>query len=95
MSVYAAWKATERKIARRLGGRRVGHQSGPVDVDAGWLQVQVKHRKRLPLWLTEALNKVRAATNDQQLGIVVLHEHGKRDDLIVLSLADWQQWFGA
>ena len=96
MSKPAAWKGTERRIAQRTGGKRIGHLGGPVDVDAGWLQVQCKHRQSLPKWLTSALAAVRAAVDDGQLGVLVLHEHGQPSDgdVIVCALGDWLAWFG-
>ena len=52
------WKQTERAIARRLGGRRLGPtgRHGP-DVTSDWLQAEVKTRKRLPVWLLDALEQ--------------------------------------
>jgi hypothetical protein len=96
MSKYAAWKGTERRIAKRLGGHRIGQHGGPVDVDAGWLQAQVKHRKTLPKWMVSALCAARAAAGDTRLGVVVLHEHGKASDgdVVVVSFRDWLDWFG-
>jgi hypothetical protein len=94
------WKAVERQIARRLGGQRVpitGRARGSApDVDHPWLSIEVKHRKRLPQWLLDALDQARAAANDQQLPIAVLHENGRRfsDAIVVMRLADFEDWFG-
>jgi len=95
MSRYRPFKATERQIAKRLGGERHGHLGG-ADVVAGWLSVECKHRKTLPKWLKGALEQAKGNADDGQLGLVVLHEHGARhdDDLVLLSLADFEQWFG-
>lgn len=95
MSAYRSFKSTERAIARRLGGRRVGHLGGQ-DVDAGWLSVECKHRQSLPAWLTDALAQARRHAGGDQLPIVILHEHGGRhdDNLVVMRLADFEQWFG-
>jgi hypothetical protein len=54
MSKYRPFKATEREIAKRLGGERTGHLGG-ADVVTGWLSVECKHRKTLPKWLKDAL----------------------------------------
>lgn len=82
-------------MARRLGGRRTGHLGGQ-DVDAGWLSVEVKSRQSLPAWLTDALAQARRHAQDGQLAIVILHVHGARhdDNLVVLRLKDFEQWFG-
>jgi hypothetical protein len=96
VSKYRVWKGTERRIAKRLQGERIGQHGTAIDVDAGWLQAQVKHRQQLPTWLTDALGKARTEAGADRLGIVVLHEHGARSDgdLVVLALGDFQSWFG-
>lgn len=94
------WKATERAVASRLGGRRVpitGRQRGDTpDVAHDWLSIEVKHRQSLPRWLTEAMSQAAAGAGLSQLPIVVLHEHGGRHDgdLVVLRLSDFVGWFG-
>ena len=90
------WKQVERAIAVRLNGRRQGAvgRRGP-DVLSDWLAVEVKHRRRLPQWLKTALTQARCGAGER-LPIVVLHEAGQRhaDDLVVLRLGDFQDWFG-
>ena len=95
MSKYAAWKGSERRVARLLGGQRTGHLGGPSDVATEWLRVQVKHRKKLPQWIVGALAKVRAEAGPKRLGVCILHEHGKRaldNDLVVMSMRDFRDW---
>lgn len=96
MSKNAAWKQTERAIAKRLGGRRTGPtgRSGP-DILTDWLAVEVKYRRKLPQWLTDAVEQAQTGTDDR-LAVVILHQAGSRhaDDLIVLRLADFEEWFG-
>jgi len=91
------WKQNERAIARRLGGTRTGPsgRSGP-DVVTGWLAVEVKARKRLPMWLKSALQQARTGCPPTRLPLVVLHEVGARHDgdLVVMSLQDFEAWFG-
>lgn len=92
----AAWKAHERRTAAALGGVRLGATGAAnPDVVTDWLAVECKHRARLPAWLVSALAKVRGQARAEQLGIVVLHQSGARDALVVLSLKDFQDWFGA
>ena len=94
------WKRTERKIAAALGGQRVpvtGRARGDApDVAHKWLAVEAKHRRTLPAWLQTALAQAQASAHDGQLPIVVLHQHGQRhaNDLVVLRLADFVDWFG-
>ena len=93
------WKATERAIARKLGGERVskthlGDRS--PDVVTAWLAVEVKHRRELPVWLKAAMSQAARNAGEGQLPVVVLHESGQRHDgdLVVLRLGDFQDWFG-
>ena len=93
------WKATERAIARRLGGRRTSHRNlgvGAPDVQAGPYAVEVKHRRALPAWLIGGLAQARRYADAGQLPLLVLHGAGRRhdDDLVVLRLADFETWFG-
>src|SRR3712207_647731 len=89
-----AWKATERRIADRLGGQRVpvtGRARGDVpDIAHPRLAVEVKHRKTLPAWLHQAMAQATAAARPDQVPVAVLHQHGRRydDALCLLRLAD-------
>ena len=93
------WKRTERRVAAILGGQRIpitGRARGSApDVDAGWLVVEVKHRRRLPGWLRMAVAQATASAAEFQLPVVVLHEHGQHhaNDLVVLRLRDFVDWF--
>ena len=93
----AGWKTAERTIARRLGGKRTGPsgRAGP-DVTSSWLAVEVKTRRRLPAWLLDALQQARAGCSETRLPLVILHQVGSRhdDDLVLLSLGDFESWFG-
>ena len=94
------WKATERKIAALLGGRRVpvsgrGRGDAP-DVAHPWLSIECKDRTSLPAWLLEALAQAEASATPLQLPNAVLHAAGERhaQALVVLRLADFIEWFG-
>ena len=94
------WKATERKIAALLGGRRVpvsgrGRGAQP-DIAHPWLALEVKDRAVLPLWLLDALAQAEASATTAQLPVAVLHRAGDRHDqaLVVLRLADFVGWLG-
>lgn len=91
----ALWKQTQRRIAKSLGGSvtaRTGYKGGDVETD--WLVVEVKHRQKGPDWITQAVDHARAIAGESKLGIAVLHAKGERDDLVVLSLKDFKEWFG-
>jgi len=91
------WKATERAIAARLGGVRVGCTGEATpDVVSDWLSCEVKTRKRLPGWLQDAMRQAVANAKEGTLPLVVLHEVGQRhdSDLVVMRLAAFVAWFG-
>lgn len=88
-----AWKRTERAIAKRLGGKRVGITgSATPDVVTETLAVEVKHRKRLPGWLTAAVRQAAINGNDR-LPLVILHESGAHheNDLVVMRMKDLER----
>ena len=95
------WKAIERKVASRLGGRRVpvsGRQRGDApDIEHYWLAIEVKQRKSTTAWIYDALDQAQKSQTDSfQLPIVVVHETGRRhdDDVVMMTLKDFQEWFG-
>ncbi len=95
----STWKHTERALAKKLNGTRTGPQGKAIeDVTTDWLTVESKHRKELPAWLKAAIAQVvnAAAKKPGYLGIVVLHEAGKRhdNDLVVVRFGDFVEWFG-
>jgi len=91
----ATWKVVERRTAAALGGHRLGATGAAnPDVLAPGLAVECKHRAALPTWLTGALAKIRQQAGRDKLGMVVLHESGARDSLVVLSLADFRARWG-
>lgn len=93
----STWKSTERRVAHVFGGRRLGPTGTDTpDVKSAWLSIEVKHRATLPQWILDALDKARRGASPDQLGIVVLHECGRRGDgdLVVLSVGDFRAWFG-
>jgi hypothetical protein len=93
------WKATERRIAALLGGRRVpvsgrGRGDAP-DIAHPWLALEIKDRATLPLWLLDALDQAERSAAPHQLPAAVLHRAGDRHDhaLVVLRLHHFRDWF--
>jgi hypothetical protein len=88
------WKNTERMIAARLGGQRVpvsGRARGDApDIAHPLLSLEVKHRKRLPDWLHQAMAQAVACADPDHIPVAILHEYGSRHaaDLCVVTLAD-------
>jgi hypothetical protein len=92
----STWKAVERRTAAMLGGRRLGATGAAnEDVTAPGMAIECKHRETLPAWLTDALAKVRAQAGRDRLGLVVLHEKGRRDSLVCMALSDFVKRYGA
>lgn len=98
IAMTKTWKRTERAIAKRMGGRRVpvSGRAGQPDIAHPWLSVEVKHRRRLPQWLLQAVRQAEQAARPGQLPIAVLHQHGQRygDSLVVLRLKAFEEWHG-
>lgn len=96
MATNKNWKAAERFVAKFFGGTRVkALGSRAIDVDAGWLRIEVKYRQELPEWIVAAVAKARRhATEPGNLGIAVLRGHGEERGLVVLDMHDFREWFG-
>ena len=94
-----SWKAFERRLAKKVGGRRIpctGEKAG-VDVDAGPFVYQAKLRRGLPSYLSEWLRGiVSAGERKGSIGILVWKQPRERDDdaVVVLRLRDWQDLHG-
>jgi hypothetical protein len=92
------WKRIERAVAKRLGGQRqpITGRRGP-DVLHPWLAIETKTRKRLPHWLTQAIEQAEAVATGDQLPVVILHEAGTRlsQALVLMRLADFEEWHGS
>jgi hypothetical protein len=86
-------KNTEQAIAGRLGGKRVGIFGGE-DIDAGPFSVEVKDRAAFvgAGFMAQAVRNCPAGKTP----LVVVHVTGARHDgdLVMMRLADWQDWYG-
>ena len=95
-----AWKAFERRLAHRLGGRRIpctGEKDG-VDVDAGPFCYQAKLRKHMPDYLRVWLSGiVESGARKGSIGVVIWKAPNARDDdsLVLLRLKDWEDLHGS
>jgi len=90
-----AWKRRERRVAEVLRGQRTSLQgrSSP-DVSTSRYKVEVKTRRKLPRWIVEGLATAQRHCGESDLGLLVLHELGAHNDLVVLRLKDFIDWFG-
>ena len=88
------WKATERTIANRLGGERVGCTGAATpDVVTDRLAVEVKTRNSLPDWLSKGLAQADTNASDDKVPVLILHETGTRHDMdmCVMWLSDFEK----
>ena len=94
-----SWKAFERRIAERVGGKRIpvtGERDG-ADVVAGSFVYQAKLRRGLPSYLREWLRGITAAGERKNAtGVVIWKAPHKPDDeaVVILRLKDWQNLHG-
>jgi hypothetical protein len=84
------WKEVERRIARELGGERVGIL-GREDVRHDRYSVEVKTRLELPAFLKGAYGQAQSNAAEGKVPLLVLKEKGKRfaDCLVILRFADF------
>ena len=86
-------KATERAVAKLTGGKRIGIL-GNDDVQAGLWSIEVKDRERF-IGATFMQQAIRNCPKDKT-PLVVVHVTGQRhaDDLVMIRLADWLDYYG-
>ena len=94
-----SWKQFERRVAKRVGGKRIPctGERGGADVVALPFVYQAKLRKGVPQYLREWLRGiVTAGERSGATGVVVWKAPNARDDdaVVILRLKDWQDWHG-
>jgi hypothetical protein len=59
------------------------------------LSIEVKHRKKLPDWLKDAMDQAQESNPGNQLPVVILHENRMPygDSLIQMRLSDFIDYF--
>ena len=86
-------KDTERAIARKVQGERLGNTvMATPDVVSDGLVLECESRESLPLWLVKALTKVVTKAPHGKVPVVVLHQVGKKHDadIVCLRLRDFE-----
>lgn len=83
-------KATERRVAKLLSGKRVG-VLGREDVFTETFVVEVKNRKKLTFvkWFEQVLKH---AEKEKKIPLVVCKEYGKKRYYAILNLQDLLRW---
>ena len=89
------WKACERRVAELLGGKRVpvsGRTRGDCpDIEHPTPSIECKSRKKLPIWIENAMRQAEASARDGRLPVVVLHQDHRpyTESLVLLRLSDF------
>lgn len=98
-----SWKAREREVARKVGGRRYHANTGErVDVESSGHVIQVKERKTLSLAQIEALavemERIGAQRSPTKMGSVWIKRSAGRGVptpwLVVVTEAVWRAMNG-
>ncbi len=94
----STWKAVERRIAKILGGVRVpitGRTRGSTpDIEHDTLSLEVKHRKKYPDWLHDAMDQAIQSQKENQIPTVVLHQERRPhdEDYVIFRLGDLKHY---
>lgn len=66
------------------------------DVETDVWSIECKEREKLPAWLHKAMAQARTNATPGKLPLVILHQKGERhdNDMVVVRLADWEDWYG-
>ncbi len=83
-------KDGERRAAKRLGGQRTGYLPGQPDVTTSRFAVECKERPSLPQWLVDAMAQAKTTSRNGRLGLVIIHQKGKRESIVVMALTDFE-----
>ena len=91
------WKAVERWVADKIGGKRIPITGrGKMDIEHEWLSPEVKDRKELPGWFTDAVEQARINA-DGKLAVVFLVPRPKpghkKTAYVVMDLDDFIEHF--
>jgi len=87
-----AWKEHEKRVAKKLGGRRVSRGAdfslSAPDVIHDRFSVECKYRKRLGQFLHDAIKQAEGYDPDK-IPIAVLKEHHQRGEYVLIRLDDF------
>ena len=92
------WKKLERKVARKLGGKRVYRMGnwgeGKVDVDHPVFSIECKEGKQVPKFYYKAMQQAKLYDLNK-VPIVVSHRYREREAMVTMRLKDFEEFFGA
>jgi len=96
-----AWKAFERRIAKKTGGQRRGadygdREGGKNDIihDAFSIECKLLARPSYQQML-DACRQSEAAATSAQMPVAIVKRKRDRDDdtLVIMRLEEWERWF--
>lgn len=87
------WKATERRICKKLGGTRTPLSGSNSRITAGdciheKYFVEVKMRSRIPFY-SEFNKTIRKGKQEKRVPMMVIHEKGKKSSIVMIRLEDF------
>jgi len=88
------WKAHERRIAKRLGGTRLGPTGkATMDVETPLFAVECKCWQGSVKRVESALEQAEKASRNEQIPIAVIHTVNRHSDkdLVILRLAEFER----
>lgn len=91
-----AWKAYERRFAKRMGTTRIGPTGDDgADFISDDFAVQCKLRKTLPKWLLDAVDNAVAAASDGRFGFALIKKKRMRDNdaIVLMRYGDFERLF--
>lgn len=91
-----AWKAMERRFAKRMGTVRIGPTGDDgVDFITDDFAVQCKLRKTLPKWMFDALDNAVKGAGDERIGFALLKKLYANDDdaIVLIRFEDFEKLF--
>jgi len=89
-----SWKAFERTVAEKMGGRRIGPSGvNTNDVEHAVWAIECKYKSKIPDWILDAL--IQANKGDGRTPIVFVRPKAlKEKDVVMMWAKDFYEWFG-
>jgi hypothetical protein len=89
----ALWKAEERQVAEKIGGKCFPIQDqAHADVESDYLALEVVMRKKAPGGERGRLERARRIAGPKRLGGVVRTQPGTSEAIIAFDLDDFCSW---
>jgi len=88
-------KEAERRVARRLGGRRLARHGLPApDIEGDWFVAEVKDYLKAPKVPYRELRKLVSTTDPRKIRLFIFKRPEWHDYLVCCFLKEFTNWFG-